>query len=126
MFNLYGDTAQLVRYLVKYENKRRKLKDGEVKEVVEERIERCTSDEHRAEFEAYLAANEIPFVTEPVNQHDNEWFDGLKFKSYDEAKAVFEAGEEAYNQKLAQENLLKNQQIRADLDYIAIMAGVEI
>ena len=126
MFNLYGDTAQLVRYLVKYENKRRKLKDGEVKEVVEERIERCTSDTHKTEFENHLTQNEILFTTELVDQNENEWFGGLKFKSYDEAKAVFEAGEEAYNQKLAQENLLKNQQIRADLDYIAIMAGVEI
>lgn len=114
MFRLLGKKVELYRYKVTYiENE-------------EEMQENCTSEEHKSEIEQMLTDKEITFETIPIDQTSNEWFNGLEFDSYDEALAVFSKGEQAYLQEKQRQELTDSLRLRADIDYLAIMSGVEI
>ncbi len=114
MFRLNGRKAELIRYIVTWH-------DGD-----QERQERCANEKEKAGIEQMLADKEIEYTVEEIGQDGNEWFDGLEFDSYDEALAVFNAGREAYEQKQAIKQLTDNLRLRADIDYLAIMTGVDI
>ncbi len=88
--------------------------------------ENCISEEHKNEVEQKLTTKNIDFTTEAIDQTDNEWFDGLEFDSYDEALEVFNKGEQAYLQEKQRQELADNLRLRADIDYLAIMSGVEL
>jgi hypothetical protein len=112
MFIMQGNQVKLVRYIISY------------MEHENEMQEMCINDEHKEEIEAYLTSRGIEFSSQPVDQSQNEWLEGLRFKSYDEAREVFEAGEQAYLQRQAVQQSTDSLRLRADIDYIAIMAGV--
>ena len=114
MFRMLGKKVELYRYTVTY---------TENEEVV---IEYCISGEHKNEIEQMLTDKEITFETKTIDQTSNEWFNGLEFNSYDEALAVFNKGEQAYLQEKQRQELTDNLRLRADIDYLAIMSGVEI
>ena len=88
--------------------------------------EDCISEEHKNEIEQKLTTKNIDFTTEAIDQTENEWFNGLEFNSYDEALEVFNKGEQAYLQVKTVPELVDNLRLRSDIDYIAIMLGVEI
>lgn len=118
MFRLLGNKVELIRYIVKWrENHGEETIDME---------ERCVSEEHKNEIEQKLIERGMPFSTESITQAGNEWFEGLEFDSYDEALKVFNAGRGAYEQRKQLQELTDNLRLRADIDYIAIMTGVEI
>ena len=114
MFRMLGKKVELYRYKVTYT------------ENEDTMIEYCISDEHKSEIEQMLADRGIIFETTPIDQTSNEWFDGLEFNSYDEALEVFNKGEQAYLQVKTVQELVDNLRLRSDIDYIAIMLGVEI
>ena len=114
MFRLSGKKVELYRYTVTY---------TENEEVM---IECCISEEHKNEIEQALTDKEITFETKTIDQTSNEWFNGLKFDSYDEALAVFSKGEQAYLQEKQRQELTDNLRLRADIDYLAVMSEVEI
>ena len=114
MFRMLGNTVQLIRFTVTYT-------DGD-----DQMVEHCVTAEHRDELEQILTEREIDFTTNAIDQTGNEWFDGLKFNSYDEALEVFNKGEQAYLQAKTVQELVDNLRLRSDIDYIAIMLGVEI
>jgi GTP-dependent phosphoenolpyruvate carboxykinase len=114
MFRMLGKKVELYRYTVTY---------TENEEVM---IENCISEEHKNEIEQMLTDKEITFTTEVIDQTGNEWFNGLEFDSYDEARGIFEAGEQAYMQQKSLKELTDNSRLRADLDFLAIMTGVEV
>jgi len=118
MFRLLGNKVELVRYIVKWQ-------ETQGEETIEME-ERCISEEHKNEIEQKLTERGIPFSTESITQAENEWFEGLEFNSYDEALEVFNKGEQAYLQEKQRQELVDNLRLRADIDYIAIMSGVEI
>jgi len=109
-----GKKVELYRYRITY------------MENEEEMIEYCISEEHKNEIEQVLTDKEITFETTLIDQTENEWFNGLEFNSYDEALAVFNKGEQAYLQEKQRQELTGNLRLRADIDYLAIMSGVEI
>jgi transposase len=88
--------------------------------------EDCISEGHKNEVEQKLTAKNINFTTEVIDQTGNEWFNGLEFDSYDEALAVFSKGKQAYLQEKQRQELTDNLRLRADIDYLSIMSGVEI
>jgi hypothetical protein len=88
--------------------------------------EDCISEGHKNEVEQKLTTKNIDFTTEAIDQTENEWFNGLEFNSYDEALEVFNKGEQAYSQVKTVQELVDNLRLRSDIDYIAIMLGVEI
>ena len=92
----------------------------------QEMQEDCISEEHKNEVEQKLTAKNIDFTTEAIDQTENEWFNGLEFNSYDEALEVFNKGEQAYLQEKQRQELMDNLRLRADIDYLSIMSGVEI
>lgn len=94
MFRMEGRKAQLVRYVVSYEESTRARRSQEPEVHVRE--ERCVSAAHRDQVEAMLTAKGIPFTTTAIDQTGNEWFDGLEFGSYDEAAASLASGEASY------------------------------
>jgi len=114
MFRLLGKKAELYRYKIVYiENE-------------EETVGNCISEEHKSEVEQMLTDKEIAFETKTIDQTSNEWFNGLEFNSYDEALEVFNKGEQAYLQEKQRQELTDNLRLRADIDYLSIMSGVEI
>ena len=114
MFRMLGTKIELYRYAVTH---------TENEEVM---IEYCISEEHKNEIEQTLTDREIAFETKTIDQTSNEWFNGLEFNSYDEALAVFNKGEQAYLQEKQGQELTDNLRLRADIDYLSIMSGVEI
>jgi len=114
MFRMLGKKVELIRYKVTWQE------DGQ------EMQENCISEEHKAEVEQRLTGQGIEFTTEAIDQTENEWFNGLEFNSYDEALAVFNKGEQAYLQEKQRQELTDSLRLRADIDYLAIMSGVEI
>ena len=114
MFRMLGKKVELIRYKVTWQE------DGQ------EMQEDCISEEHKNEIEQKLTTKNIDFTTEAMDQTENEWFNGLEFNSYDEALEVFNKGEQAYLQVKTVPELVDNLRLRSDIDYIAIMLGVEI
>jgi hypothetical protein len=114
MFRMLGKKVELIRYTITWQEDEREMQEN------------CISEEHKAEVEQRLTGQGIEFTTEAIDQTDNEWFNGLEFDSYDEALAVFSKGEQAYLQEKQRQGLTDNLRLRADIDYLAIMSGVEI
>ena len=114
MFRMSSKKVELYRYKITY---------SENEEVM---IEYCISEEHKNEIEQMLTDKEITFETTLIDQTSNEWFNGLEVNSCDEALEVFNRGEQTYLQKKATQELADNLRLRSDIDYIAIMSGVEI
>jgi hypothetical protein len=114
MFRMSGEKVELIRYKITWQE------DGQ------EMQEDCISEGHKNEVEQKLTTKNIDFTTEAIDQTDNEWFDGLEFDSYDKALEVFNKGEQAYLQVKTVQELADNLRLRSDIDYLAIMLGVEI
>lgn len=117
----HKDKVAKPKYKIKWNNgneeRERIFRDEEQRDMY---IERLNSRKVNYEIE------EIPPIIEEIDQTGNEWFNGLTFGSYDEAKRVFEAGEAQFNLEKARTELTDNLRLRADIDYIAIMSGVDI
>jgi len=116
MFRMLGKKVELIRYRVTWQED----------EYEQEMQEDCISEGHKNEVEQKLTAKNIDFTTEAIDQTENEWFEGLEFDSYDEALEVFNAGREVYEQRKQLQELTDNLRLRADIDYLAIMTGVEV
>ncbi len=114
MFRMLGKKVELIRYTITWQEDEREMQEN------------CISEEHKAEVEQRLTGQGIDFTTEAIDQTENEWFNGLEFNSYDEALAVFNKGEQAYLQEKQRQELTDALRLRADIDYLAIMSGVEI
>ena len=114
MFRMLGKKVELIRYKITWQENEQEMQES------------CVSDEHRDEIQQKLTEKEIEFSTEAIDQTNNEWFNGLEFDSYDEALKVFNKGEQAYLQVESTQELADNMRLRSDIDYIAIMLGVEI
>ena len=114
MFRMLGTKVELIRYTVSC------IENGQ------ETVENCISEEHKNEIEQMLTDKGIEFVTIPVIQATNEWFNGLEFSSYDEALEVFNKGQTVHDGDVALTKATSSIQLRADTDYIAIMMGVEL
>ena len=114
MFRMLGRKVELIRYKVTWQEDEQEIQEN------------CISEEHKAEVEQRLTGQSIEFTTEAIDQTENEWFNGLEFNSYDEALEVFNKGEQAYLQVKTVQELVDNLRLRSDIDYIAIMLGVEI
>jgi len=112
MFRMLGKKVELYRYKIVYTENAQEIQDN------------CISAEHKNEIEQMLTSRGVEFITTIVIQTANEWFGGLEFNSYDEALEVFNLGEQAYIQKLQLSESTDGLQLRADVDYIAIMSGV--
>ena len=114
MFRMLGKKVELIRYKVTWQEDEQEIQEN------------CISEEHKAEVEQRLTGQGIEFTTEAIDQTENEWFEGLEFDSYDEALEVFNAGREAYEQRKQLQELTDNLRLKADIDYLAIMTGVEV
>ena len=91
-----------------------------------EEVEFCVSEKERDEVKNRLDTEGITFSISEVDQAKNEWLNGLEFESYDKALEVFNKGEQTYLQEKQRQELTDNLRLRADIDYLSIMSGVEI
>lgn len=114
MFVLVNNEVKLTEYKITYT-------ENDV-----EGQENCTSEQQKNEVEQMLTEQGVDFTTEEIDQTGNEWFDGLEFESYDKALEVFNAGEEAYLEQKELQRQADNLKLRADIDYLSIMSGVDI
>jgi GTP-dependent phosphoenolpyruvate carboxykinase len=111
---MLGKKVELIRYKITWQEDEQEMQED------------CISEEHKNEIEQVLTDKEITFETTLIDQTSNEWFNGLEFDSYDEALEVFNKGEQAYLQEKQRQELTDNLRLRADIDYLSIMSGVEI
>lgn len=118
MFRMIGRKTELIRYTVTYTEKERQ-KERQI-------VKNCISEEHKNEVEQKLASKGILFTTIAIDQTGNEWFEGLEFDSYDEALEVFNVGQSEYETNKQKQELVNDLKLRADIDYLAMMSGVEI
>lgn len=110
MLRLYGNTVELIRYKVTY--------NEQIGEQGYQRQENYISEGHKQEMEAILTERNIPFTTEAVMQPENEWLNGMVFESYDKALEVMQMGQvewKKYNFENSPE--LYNSAMMLDLDY---------
>lgn len=114
MFRMLGKKVELIRYKVIWQEDEQEMQED------------CISEGHKNEVELKLTTKNINFTTETIDQTGNEWFNGLEFNSYDEALEVFNKGEQAYLQEKQKQELVDNFRLRADIDYLSIMSGVDI
>jgi len=110
MITLQGNKVELWRYKITHE---------EMEEIT-------TSEEEKDYIENHLTEQGIDFTTEPIDQSQNEWINGLEFDTRDEAMDWLEKGHEAWEKYLAQKELTDSMRLRADIDFIAIMSEVEL
>lgn len=55
-----------------------------------------------------------------------EWLDGLEVKDLAQATEIYEMGQAEYERRLAYERSKTPDQLRADVDFIAAMKGVDL
>lgn len=115
MFRMLGPKVELIRYKIVYSDE-----DGALV------TENCVSEDHKNEIEQALTSKGTAFTTAAVDQTGNEWISGLTFDSCDAAREALVAGEQAYAEKMSVKTSTESMQLRADLDYLAILAGVEL
>ena len=122
-FRMCGNTVEIFRYSLTwnetYEEYSEPDEDGNISITVKEGdakiAEYAVSDEHR---DALLELHPDAEVT-PLDVSSVEWLDGMEFPGgYAEAQAALERGYAVPKKSL--------EQIQADVDYIAIMTGVEL
>ena len=116
MFRMYGRTVQVLKYQITYT------------ENEEEQIDYAASEE-----EANEIAQRTGGTVTALDMSDDAWMDGIEVAdvpdTYGEAMEIYHAGESAYRESVAQIDNLKitdMQQMRADIDFLAAMTGVEL
>ena len=114
MFRMLGKEVQLFRYKILWQEDKLDFE------------EKCVSEEHKEVIEQTLSEKNVNYSIEEINQTSNEWVNGLHFDSYDLALNTLLKGEEAYIQEKQRLELVDNLRLRADIDYLSIMSGVEI
>ena len=128
LFMLQGNVLQLVRYVVRWQETRTEIvkeegkepswnKTPEEQEIVGEFERSVTSAEELEELTAMLSAREIAYTVEDVDVSEYVQFEGQKAESYDVALALMNG---TYMPQKSVE------QLQADVDYIAIMTGVDL
>jgi hypothetical protein len=96
-YRMYGDTVQLLRYIITWEKTRQGFdENGEPCDETAAEIEYCVSDEHRDEVLQHLDGK--PCTVEAIDQTGNEWLDGMEFKDASKVPEALAVGEPAYRQ----------------------------
>ena len=113
MFRMYGNQVEFLRYQVDYtENE----KQFTVYAATEE--------------EADEIAKRFNGVKSALVPSDDEWMDGLEVAdvpdTYAEAMRIYSLGEQAYKQQIEDSKKQNAEQLRADIDFLSIMAGVTL
>ncbi|WP_339311738.1 hypothetical protein [Paenibacillus sp. FSL M7-0896] len=118
MLRMVGDTVELFRFCVQWDEVRQD-------QTIEKR-EYCVSEEQKNIIEQSLMDKGIAFTTITIDQTDNEWLNGLEFETRDAALKALHIGHLAYQQQIDMKKLTENIKLRSDIDYLVIMSGVEI
>jgi hypothetical protein len=80
-----------------------------------------TSQEQSDEFTAGLDSQDIAYTITEIDQSANEWFNGLEFAGYSEAKEAFDLGQELF--ELKQNQLTENEHIMLAITSLYEMIG---
>ena len=112
MFRMLGDRVEILRYQITFSEEVCNRETGEMEQT--ERVLYATSAGERDELLALYPGAEV----DALDTTGVEWLDGLTFDSFEEAEKALATG--VYMQKKSVE------QLQADIDYIAIMTGVEL
>ena len=112
MFRMIGDRVEILRYKVTYLAEERNRETDKM-----EKVERITYAASEGEKDELLAMHDGA-TAEALDTDGIEWLDGLQFDSFEEAERALATG--AYLPKKSLE------QLAADIDYIAIMTGVDL
>ncbi len=114
-FQLHDGSVELLRYEARYTDR----------ETGEEESLGCPTRAVAQEAVERWAVDGTGTVSE-VDVSDLAWLEGLEVDSFDEAVAIYELGEAAYWAKLAEAAQKSPEQLRADVDFISAMTGVEL
>jgi|GEM_PF-5185357 len=112
MFRMLGDKVEVLRFKVTYQEEVQSRETGEMETT--EQVLYAAYAEERDELLAFYEGA----AAEMLATDGEEWLDGLTFDSFEEAEKALAGG--IYLPKKSME------QLQADIDYIAIMTGVEL
>ena len=112
MFRMIGNHVQILRYKLTCIEKEYNRETGELEQTA--RTIYAANETEKNELLALHAGA----TTEALDTTEIEWLDGLTFDSFEEAEKAQQSG--IY---LPKRSVL---QLQADIDYIAIMTGVEL
>jgi hypothetical protein len=108
-FRMYGRIIQIYRYKVEYTDK----------STGNAMLAYCCTDEE---------AKDINGTVTKLDTSNYEWLDGIEVAdvpdTFAEAIKIYDMGETAYKEQLAVPT--ESEQLRADMDYLAVMMGVEL
>lgn len=115
LFQTRGNTVEIFRYEARYTDK-----------VSGEAVSRGYPTKEKAEQVVARRDADGQGTVIELDVSNLEWLDGLEAASFDEALAIYEAGEAAYRAQLAEAAQKSPEQLRADVDYLSAMTGVEL
>lgn len=73
-----------------------------------------------------LAAQHPAHHLTTLDTSDYRWMDGIPAASFEEAAAIYEAGESLYRRKIRLAAVQDPEQLMADLDFLAMWEGVTL
>ena len=136
MFRLYGNILQVLKFKIDYTISQTietvntivcpDNPDCVQNEIVSQTITKNMSDYAVTETEANAIAKKFNGSISKLDTQNYDWLDGLTFNSIDDALKAFEMGEQAYNDMVNAQKQTSIEQLRADLDFLSIMTGVEL
>ncbi len=114
-FQIRGQVVELFRYEARYTDK-----------LSGEEVTRGFPGKAQAEKAVARWGVDGQGVVTELDVSALDWLEGLEVDSFDEAVAIWELGEDAYRARLADAAQKSPDQLRADVDFISAMTGVEL
>lgn len=122
-FRMYGRVVQLLRYKVTY-NENFLGEDGDFVQA-EQTVFCSTIEEANEVAELHTGA-----IVESIDNSVWEWMDGIEVSdvpdTFAEAVKIYGMGKEVYLQKVSAKDSEQSIQLRADIDFLAAMQGVDL
>lgn len=123
-FRMYGRKIEIYRYKVDYTDTEETLDFTEGAESIPSPATEYFVNQEEAH--SFATANQGT-LTE-LDTTDYQWLDGIVVadmpNTFAAALKIYELGQDGYERMLAFETSKKNQQLRADLDYVMLMGGL--
>ena len=122
-FGIYGKAVKLNRYKLEWEAEETRIDDeGNMLSETVCKTDYFPDDDRYKHTISALKVADIECTETQIDQTGNEWIDGMEFDSCGEVQEALAMGEVVW--RSFKPHTLE--QLQADIDYIAIMTGVEL
>lgn len=106
MLRMYGHTARLLRYLVRWKMDQLPMEQGCCSQEEVDHLLAWLEKENQVLKGAKEPLRNQDITVEPVEQAEHEWIDGRAFDTLEQARQALQAGEQAYQPPISTEQQL--------------------